>query len=32
MSQNKKTNLCDEEGRILFVNKSYSGISFEMVN
>lgn len=27
-----RTNLCDEEGSILFVNKSYSGISFEMVN
>ena len=27
-----RANFCDEEGSILFVNKSYSGISFEMVN
>lgn len=27
-----RANLCDEEGGILYVNKSYSGISFEMVN
>ena len=27
-----RANLCDEEGGILFVNKSYSGIGFEMVN
>ena len=27
-----RANPCDEKGGILFVNKSYSGISFEMVS
>ena len=26
------TNLCTEKGEILYVNKSYSGISFEIIN
>lgn len=29
---NMRVNLCDEEDRILFVDRSYSEINFELVN